>query len=45
LFIAKQFVEGHGGIIAIESSTEPDTHGTTVSVFLPVHSAYEIAAN
>jgi PAS domain S-box-containing protein len=41
LFVAKQFVEGHGGRIAIESSHEPDRHGTTVRVFLPVHTTYE----
>jgi PAS domain S-box-containing protein len=41
LFVAKQFVEGHGGRIAIESSREPDRHGTTVRVFLPAHTAYE----
>ena len=41
LFIAKQFVEGHGGRIAIESSCESDRHGTTVRVFLPLHTAYE----
>jgi signal transduction histidine kinase len=41
LFVAKQFVEGHGGRIGIESSCEPDRHGTTVRVFLPVHTAYE----
>jgi PAS domain S-box-containing protein len=41
LFIAKQFVEGHGGWIDIESSRESDTHGTTVRVFLPLHTPYE----
>ena len=41
LFIAKQFVEGHGGRISIESKTEPERHGTTIRVFLPLHSAYE----
>jgi len=41
LFVAKQFVEGHGGRIGIESSCESDRHGTTVRVFLPVHTAYE----
>jgi PAS domain S-box-containing protein len=44
LFIAKQFVEGHGGRISIETNTEPDTHGTTIRVFLPPHTAYEEAA-
>jgi PAS domain S-box-containing protein len=41
LFIAKQFVEGHGGKIGIESNCEGETHGTTVRVFLPLHTAYE----
>jgi PAS domain S-box-containing protein len=41
LFIAKQFVEGHGGAVSIESSDEAERHGTTVRVFLPLHTAYE----
>jgi signal transduction histidine kinase len=41
LFVAKQFVEGHGGRISIESNCEPDRHGTTIRVFLPLHTAYE----
>ncbi|HEY0263571.1 MAG TPA: PAS domain S-box protein [Granulicella sp.] len=41
LFIARQFVEGHGGEITVESSTDPATHGTIVSVFLPLHTSYE----
>jgi PAS domain S-box-containing protein len=41
LFVAKQFVEGHGGSIALESSTDADTHGTTVSIFLPLNTSYE----
>jgi PAS domain S-box-containing protein len=41
LFVAKQFVEGHGGRISIESDSESEKHGTTVRVFLPLHSAYE----
>jgi PAS domain S-box-containing protein len=40
LFIAKNFVEGHGGQISIESHTQPETHGTTVRIFLPLHTAY-----
>jgi len=42
LFIAKQFVEGHGGKIDIESNCEAEGHGTTVRVFLPIHTAYEV---
>jgi signal transduction histidine kinase len=41
LFVAKQFVEGHGGRISIESNCDPDSHGTTVRVLLPLHTAYE----
>jgi PAS domain S-box-containing protein len=41
LFVAKQFVEGHGGRINIESNCESKRHGTTIGVFLPIHTAYE----
>ncbi len=41
LFVAKQFVEGHGGRISIESNSESDGHGTTIRIFLPLHTAYE----
>jgi PAS domain S-box-containing protein len=41
LFVAKQFVEGHGGRISIESNCESDRHGTIIRVFLPLHTAYE----
>jgi PAS domain S-box-containing protein len=44
LFVARQFVEGHGGRIHIRSSTDPETHGTRVSVFLPLQTAYEQTA-
>jgi PAS domain S-box-containing protein len=40
LFVAKNFVEGHGGRISIESHTQPENHGTTVRIFLPLHTAY-----
>jgi PAS domain S-box-containing protein len=40
LFVAKQFVEGHGGQISIESNNQSDRRGTTVCVFLPLHTAY-----
>jgi len=36
LFIARQFVEGHGGRIEIESSDDAKNHGTNVRIFLPV---------
>jgi signal transduction histidine kinase len=41
LFVAKQFIEGHGGRIEVESSQDGDHHGTTVSFFLPLHTSYE----
>ena len=41
LFVARQFVEGHGGTISLESSVDPQTHGTKALVFLPLHTAYE----
>jgi PAS domain S-box-containing protein len=40
LFVVKQFIEGHGGRISIESNIESERHGTTVRVFLPLHTAY-----
>jgi PAS domain S-box-containing protein len=40
LFVAKQFVEGHGGRLEIESTTQADNHGTIVRVFLPMTTAY-----
>jgi PAS domain S-box-containing protein len=45
LFVAKQFVEGHGGKISIESDSESEKPGTTVRVFLPLHTAYEQSGN
>jgi signal transduction histidine kinase len=41
LFVAKQFVEGHGGRIEINSSSDAKHHGTAVYVFLPLHTAYD----
>lgn len=41
LFVVKQFVEGHGGQITIESLDDPAHHGTTVSIFLPLRTAYD----
>jgi PAS domain S-box-containing protein len=40
LFVAKQFVEGHGGQIEIESRNGPENHGTTIRIFLPRVTAY-----
>jgi PAS domain S-box-containing protein len=36
LFVAKQFVEGHGGRIEIESKNDVPESGTIVRVFLPI---------
>jgi len=36
LWVARQFVEGHGGFIEVVSSTDPAAHGTTMSVYLPM---------
>jgi len=41
LFVAKQFIEGHGGHIEIKSRNEEEDHGTTVYVFLPLHTPYD----
>ena len=41
LFVAKQFVEGHGGRIEIESRQNGEDHGTTVRVFLPISTTYD----
>jgi PAS domain S-box-containing protein len=41
LFIARQFIEGHGGKVHLATSTDQETHGTAVTVFLPTHTAYE----
>jgi PAS domain S-box-containing protein len=41
LFVAKQFIEGHGGRIEIESRQNGEDHGTTVRVFLPICTTYD----
>ena len=41
LFVSKQFVEGHGGHIKIESRQHGEDHGTTVRVFLPLCTTYD----
>ncbi|WP_263418598.1 sensor histidine kinase [Terriglobus albidus] len=40
LFIARQFVEGHGGTIEFETSTDPSEHGTCFSIVLPQQTVY-----
>jgi len=41
LFVSKQFVEGHGGTITMESSQDKESHGTTATVFLPAITPYD----
>ena len=41
LFVAKQFVEGHGGRIELESKQGVKEHGTTVRIYLPLRTPYD----
>lgn len=36
LWVVRQFVEGHGGTIQVSSDTETSSHGTTMTITLPV---------
>jgi PAS domain S-box-containing protein len=45
LFVAKQLVEGHAGHIEIESNTDPENHGTSVRIFMPLTTAYDNSDN
>jgi PAS domain S-box-containing protein len=45
LFIAKQFVEGHGGQISVASENDATNHGTIVRVFLPMRTLYDVLQN
>jgi signal transduction histidine kinase len=40
LFEAKEFIEGHGGEIGIESRNSGLEHGTGVRLFLPLITPY-----
>jgi PAS domain S-box-containing protein len=44
LFVAKQFVEGHGGKVEIQSSNDHQNHGTSVRIFLPISTPYEVSS-
>jgi len=41
LFVAKQFVEGHGGQIEIKSRQDWEDHGTSVRISLPISTTYD----
>jgi signal transduction histidine kinase len=45
LFVTKQFVEGHGGRIELESRQGAEDHGTTVRVFLPGSTIYDLSGD
>jgi PAS domain S-box-containing protein len=45
LFVAKQFIEGHGGQIDITSQNDAKSHGTTVRIFVPLRTPYDVANN
>jgi signal transduction histidine kinase len=45
LWIAKQIVERHGGSIDVESRTEGEGRGTTVSIYLPCRQPREDSAH
>lgn len=44
LFVAKDFVEGHGGQIELESNQGVKEHGTTVRIYLPIRTPYDLSA-
>ena len=44
LFVAKQFIEGHGGEIRITSETDATHHGTTVRIFVPEQTTYAVVS-
>jgi PAS domain S-box-containing protein len=43
LFVAKQFIEGHGGQIRITSHNDAENHGTTVRIFVPRQTLYDVS--
>jgi PAS domain S-box-containing protein len=45
LFVTKEFVEGHGGQIEIQSRNDREHHGTIVRVFLPIDTSYDVSGN
>ena len=45
LFVAKQFIEGHGGEITITSQRDEKEHGTTTHIFVPLQTPYSPGQN
>jgi PAS domain S-box-containing protein len=45
LFVSKEFVEGHGGRIEIESRRDRENHGTTVRAILPISTTYDSSSD
>jgi signal transduction histidine kinase len=45
LFVAKQFIEGHGGEITITSQQDEKEHGTTIRISVPLQTPYSPAQN
>ncbi len=44
LWIVKEIVEKHGGEVDVDSSTDPERHGTCFEIFLPTAARYSTAA-
>jgi PAS domain S-box-containing protein len=42
LWVVQQFVQDHGGRVAVESSTEASDHGTRFIIFLPLAAAISV---
>jgi signal transduction histidine kinase len=42
LFVAKQFIEGHGGQISITSQNDAKNYGTTIRLFMPSHTPCDV---
>jgi PAS domain S-box-containing protein len=42
LFVARQFIEGHGGRIELTSTQDEKDHGTVVRIYLPHQTTYDV---
>lgn len=40
LFVARQFIEGHGGTVDVRSTTSGERPGTTMTIWLPMETTY-----